>query len=236
MSNPLESFKGQVKLTQAHPDIIACVQLQLIKVGLFNGTANGIVDNATLAAFHKFKQLEYLENPDILGLSTANALLQATEKHQLPKDEPEPVYGGIKAGIPAYGIVAADEPVFKGCFFTWGELTKNLTRIPENATVTKNLINLAEYLCRVRKQLGNRPITLTSAYRPSAVNRAVGGVSNSRHVFGDAADIIVQGLSPREVYRWLDSWHGNRGGLGDSTNFTHVDLRGYRARWNYGNA
>lgn len=37
----------------------------------------------------------------------------------------------------------------------------------------------------------NRPITISSGYRCPALNRKVGGVANSRHLYGQAADIRI---------------------------------------------
>lgn len=230
--NPLKSFEGTSKLVDAQPELIQAVQQQLIKIGLLNSIADGIPGPQTLAAFAKFKELEYLEHPTVLGKTTAQALLDATERHPYPSDT---ATHDVKSAIrfPLVGLVSATQLVPGSRYFTWSELTKGLTRVPESSSVVRNLINLAQYLDRVRQQLGDRPITITSAYRPSAVNRAVGGVSNSRHVFGDAADIVVTDLQPHEVFQQLNNWHSSRGGLGDSVAFTHIDLRGYRARWNY---
>lgn len=77
---------------------------------------------------------------------------------------------------------------------------------------------------------GNEPKNETIA--PSA--KAVGGASQSRHLVGDAVDFVVVGLHPSEVYSRLDLWWGNRGGLASSSVFTHLDVRGYEARWSYG--
>ncbi|MDP1873804.1 D-Ala-D-Ala carboxypeptidase family metallohydrolase, partial [Phenylobacterium sp.] len=52
---------------------------------------------------------------------------------------------------------------------------------------------------KVRSLLGDRPITVTSAYRNPAVNAAVGGVKTSDHAQGHAADIVVGTLSPYET-------------------------------------
>lgn len=43
------------------------------------------------------------------------------------------------------------------------------------------------------------PVNVTSGYRSPAVNRAVGGSRTSQHVLGEAADIVVAGMSPRSV-------------------------------------
>ena len=234
MNNLLKTFAGTMKFVDAQPELIQAVQQQLIKVGLLHSIADGVPGPQTLAAFAKFKKLEYLEHPTILGNTTAQVLLNATELHPYPNDT---AIHDVKSAIrfPLVGVVGDTQLVPGSNYFTWGELTKGLTRVPESSRVVRNLIDLVQYLDRVRQQLGDRPITITSGYRPSGVNRAVNGVVNSRHLFGDAADIITS-LSPHEVYQRLNAWHGNRGGLGDSVAFTHIDLRGYRARWNYGNA
>lgn len=234
--NPLHDFQGSVKLRTAHPEIIKAVQDQLFKIQLLTGPIDGIAGPKTMAAFFKFKQLEYLENPEILGQTTATALLEATKSRPAPADNTTPDVGDRLVRIPEVGQVYSSQPVYPGSHFSWGELTKGLDRVPESVAVTRNLIKLAKHLDAVRELLGGRAITITSGYRPRAVNRAVGGASNSRHLYGDAADILVAGLSPHGVYQRLNAWHGNKGGLGDSAAFTHLDLRGYQARWDYGNA
>lgn len=83
---------------------------------------------------------------------------------------------------------------------------------------------------RLRHAVGNKPVTITSGYRTPAHNRAVGGASNSQHVYGRAADIKVKGVSPSVVYREANKIFTN-GGVGRYNTFTHVDTRGYRARF-----
>jgi uncharacterized protein YcbK (DUF882 family) len=74
------------------------------------------------------------------------------------------------------------------------------------------------------------PTTITSGYRSPEYNRRVGGARNSYHTRGMAADIQVRGIAPDEVYRFCDQAF-SRGGVGKYRTFTHVDCRGYRARW-----
>jgi hypothetical protein len=59
-----------------------------------------------------------------------------------------------------------------------------------------NLMVTARGMEAVRSLCGGRPITITSGYRNPAVNRAVGGVTNSDHALGFAADFTVAGLTP----------------------------------------
>ena len=47
----------------------------------------------------------------------------------------------------------------------------------------------------LRHKLGDRPIGVSSGFRDYACNSSVGGASNSRHLYGDALD-LVPGPSP----------------------------------------
>lgn len=232
--NTLANLDKTYKLPEAPPEIIKAVQIQLVKTHLLDGVIDGIAGKQTLAAFAKFKELEYLEYPALLGPDTAIALLEATAIHTVPKDEGAPINRGHKAFFPKIGWIAAGDRIHLGGHFTWGEFTKNLSRVPQDQRVVDNIFRLADYLEDVRELFGKRTVLINSGYRPPAVNHAVGGASNSQHLYGAAADIVVSGFAPHEVYKKLDRWHGDKGGLGDGSNFTHIDLRGYRARFGYG--
>ena len=62
-------------------------------------------------------------------------------------------------------------------------------------TIDNRLIDKLEQL---REKIG-KPIKVTSGYRCPVHNKKVGGVKNSRHTKGQAADIKVDGMTPREV-------------------------------------
>jgi hypothetical protein len=131
--------------------------------------------------------------------------------------------------------VDLDDAILGGGNFTWSEATRGGERMPESAAVVAQIRRAAQAMQDIRQRLGDRPITVTSWYRPPAVNRRVGGASQSRHLFGDAVDFVVSGIPATEVERRLDAWWGARGGLASSRSmgFTHIDLRGVAARWNY---
>lgn len=92
----------------------------------------------------------------------------------------------------------------------------------------QRLMNLLE---EIRTACGNRAITVNSGYRTPTYNEKVDGAKQSQHLYAAAADIKVSGMSASEVYRLCDRLVGNRGGVGKYSTFTHVDVRGHKARW-----
>lgn len=83
---------------------------------------------------------------------------------------------------------------------------------------------------KLRYNLDNHPVIINSGYRTPAHNKRVGGVSDSQHVKAKAADIVVMNTPAYAVYNEAVKVFDN-GGVGKYNNFTHVDTRGYRARW-----
>ena len=106
------------------------------------------------------------------------------------------------------------------------------------AFVEKNIKLLAEDL-QVLRDVLNKPIELTNAYRCPEHNTKVGGVKTSQHLSGKAADIQVKGLDPKEVADQVEDLMKSelitKGGVGRYSTFTHVDIRGNNARWNFTN-
>lgn len=170
-----------------------------------------------------------------------HAEIEGSEPDNKPKDAPEPntpkvstPFAGPQITLPSFGSVYLCQPIIPNGNFSWAEATKNGTRIPRDASVAQNIVKVAKVMQEVREFVGNKPITINSWYRDPASNRRVGGASRSRHLVGDAVDFVVAGISPPKVNQMLDAWWGSRGGLASASSFTHIDIRGYRARWNYG--
>lgn len=93
--------------------------------------------------------------------------------------------------------------------------------------ILENITRLAHRLQVVRDLFG-KPVLVNSGYRTRAHNARVGGASQSLHLSGMAADIVVTGVPAHEVQRVLKNWSG---GLGLYSHYTHVDIRSDRARW-----
>lgn len=80
-------------------------------------------------------------------------------------------------------------------YFTINELTKSATakrlKIDNtpNDEVIKNLTALVDNVLDPLREAYGQPIIVSSGYRCPQLNKAVGGVKNSQHTLGMAADI-----------------------------------------------
>lgn len=72
-----------------------------------------------------------------------------------------------------------------------------------------------------------------SAYRTVSHNKKVeGSSSNSRHMYGIAADFHVVGVAHKTVYDYLNKKYPNKYGIGLYSWGIHVDTRPTKSRWN----
>lgn len=104
--------------------------------------------------------------------------------------------------------------------------------------VLNNVQKLANQLQIIRNRV-NAPVKINSGYRSPEHNSKVGGVRTSQHLFGRAADIVIEGYTPDEVAdlieELIESGDILQGGLGRYNTFTHYDIRKTKARWNFKN-
>lgn len=89
---------------------------------------------------------------------------------------------------------------------------------------------LVNVLQQIRTHFG-KAVTITSAYRTPGRNKAVGGEIYSQHLYGRAADIKLQGVTPQKVAAYAEKLLPAMGGIGIYSTFTHVDVRSTKARW-----
>ena len=91
---------------------------------------------------------------------------------------------------------------------------------------------LPESLQKARDHFG-KPLIITSGYRTTSYNIKVGGVSNSQHVFGNAADVYIPGVSVLDLYNYLCEIAGSSCGIGIYDTFVHFDVRATKSRFDY---
>ena len=80
-----------------------------------------------------------------------------------------------------------------------------------------------------RERVGE-PVHINSGIRCPEHNASAGGAAQSRHLYGDAADIRCDGKTPEQLYAIADEIFHD-GGVGLYSWGIHVDGRGHRARW-----
>ena len=90
---------------------------------------------------------------------------------------------------------------------------------------------LVTVLQKIRVKFG-KPVHINPAFRTSVKNKAVGGSPKSQHMYGLAADIHIDGVTPKEIAAYAETLLPNTGGIGIYKTFTHIDVRKVKSRWN----
>lgn len=104
-------------------------------------------------------------------------------------------------------------------YFSFEELTNSATH---SSLVSQNRLDASKYMLAgkrlskllesIRHILGDSPLKVTSGFRNSKLNKAVGSKSlNSKHTVFEAADIVPQGMTIKEAFSALIMAH--KGGL-----------------------
>lgn len=97
---------------------------------------------------------------------------------------------------------------------------------------------LAQFAQKARDHF-NRPVIITSGYRPPKINAEVGGAARSEHLYDapdtGAIDFYIDGMSVTELQRWADKEWPYSLGYGAPKGFIHVGIRPGRprVRWDY---
>ncbi|WP_309484195.1 D-Ala-D-Ala carboxypeptidase family metallohydrolase [Streptomyces himalayensis] len=181
-------------------------QLQ-IRLGGYAGyggvlATDGAFGPATKAAVTRFQQAYGLTADGIAGQETFNKL------YALQDDDCTPIHFSYSE--------------LNDCNSDWSGGAVSA------ATAKSNALRTMWKLEALRHALGDQPITVTSGFRSYACNSAVGGASDSRHLYGDAADL---GAGPHSLCTLAQRarYHGFRGILGPGypghSDHTHVDHR-----------
>ena len=97
------------------------------------------------------------------------------------------------------------------------------------AEIDMNMVKIAD---QIREKIG-KPITINSGLRCKTHNANVGGVSNSQHIYGNAADLgCPDGCTPAQMASIAEEIMGDTGGIGTYSWGVHIDTRPTKSRWN----
>ena len=123
--------------------------------------------------------------------------------------------------------------------FTLEELTASATakakgiRNEPGQTDIVNLCGLVHNVLQPLRKWWGKEVKIGSGYRSLALNRAVGGVANSQHMKGEAADLCIDGdlKKGKRWFEWIKThckfdqliWEHNAKG----TYWVHVSFRAY---------
>ncbi len=184
-------------------------QLQ-IRLGGYPGygsvlAVDGAFGPATTAALKRFQSAYGLAADGVAGPATYSKL------YALQDDDCTPVHFSYSE--------------LNDCNSTWSGGAVSA------ATAKANALRTMWKLEALRHALGDEPIRVTSGFRSHACNDAVGGASNSRHLYGDAADL---GSGPHSLCTLAKQarYHGFNGILGPGypghDDHTHLDHRSSR--------
>lgn len=90
------------------------------------------------------------------------------------------------------------------------------------------LVNLLQ---KIRDHF-DKAVIINSAYRTEAHNKSIGGATYSQHKYGLAADIHINGVTPKEIAVYVETLLPSSGGIGIYKSFVHIDVRRVKSRWN----
>lgn len=93
--------------------------------------------------------------------------------------------------------------------------------------------DLVAYLQKIRDHFG-KPVIINSGYRCPTHNKRIGGVTNSNHMKGMAADITMRGVSHAEIAKYAETLGMKGIGLYETDkdgHFVHVDTRTKKSFW-----
>lgn len=88
------------------------------------------------------------------------------------------------------------------------------------------------FICQAVRNKFDMPFSPNSAYRTTAHNLSVKGAKNSNHLYGKAVDIPAKnGVTPKQLYDYLDTMFGEWGELGIYSWGVHVGVQDKKERF-----
>ncbi|MFQ3617726.1 MAG: D-Ala-D-Ala carboxypeptidase family metallohydrolase [Cyanobacteriota bacterium] len=229
------NLKSPVSLKSLSVSDARWVQQRLVDGGYLDSRdVDGIVGPKTLAAFNAWKLDSFQNQLGVIGPGSVMLLAQLERPDPVGEQpanlaqKPNAQAGnrtGASATLPLVGQVWANQwvdPEFP--YFTWGEMTAGLTRLPKTSELVKNGLALVRTLGIIRKRHGVAWI-VTSAYRTPEVNRRIGGASRSTHLSFRGADVSPVNRDFARVVAIARATPQIRGiGFGQKRGFIHLDI------------
>ena len=197
-------------------------QALLAYLGYYTGQIDGQWGSMSTASCRAF-QADYGLTPDgICGSMTQKMLIGAIAGTAVKVEKPEAAEDHQKTGTFWDDIRYFTRAEFKckcGGRFCNGYPVE----------IDMNMVKIAD---KIREKIG-KPITVNSGLRCKTHNSNVGGVSNSQHLLGKAADLgCPSGCTPAQMASIAEEIIGDTGGIGTYSWGIHIDTRSTKSRWN----
>jgi len=150
----------------------------------------------------------------------------------------------LLVNVPEWGSVKMGDKI-PGSRFTWGDATKEGTRVPTSKQIMQSIVAIAAELTKIEAKQGVK-LTITSWFRDPATNvRVASSGPNGPHTTGSAVDFYPESDAVfQKIFKEYDaSWPG--GVAQKRGEFIHLDLVGAgsnalgglggdpRRRWEY---
>ncbi len=183
-------------------------QALLAYLGYYEKDIDGKWGSGSKAAANAFKDAYGVEANDKTLLQAVNGTIKPKE----PEQTVDKGWEGIK-------------------YFKKSEFKCKCGRYCDGYPVEVDM-TMVRYADEIRKRIG-KPLTVNSGLRCRQHNANVGGVSNSQHALGTAADLgCPAGFTPAKMAQIAEEVIGNTGGIGIYSWGIHIDSRKTKARWN----
>lgn len=216
---------------------------------LYKGSIDGVEGNNTKEAYKLFQEKIGIEIDGIYGNDTNSNLINVIKEIQTKLNSNG--YNLLVDGIVGNNTISAirdfqekNNLIVDGII---GDNTYSLLNTNINSWNTIKYFKKDEFTCKCGCKLNNidinlvkvldeirmhfnKPVIITSGSRCESHNKVVGGIKNSKHLYGKAADIVINGVSTTDVLNYtnklvkegkLSHTYGRTINMG---NAVHVDI------------
>lgn len=194
-------------------------QCLLAYLGYYSGSIDGLWGVQSMTATEAFQDAYGIGADGIFGPATEKKILEVVASGEQPIQQPQ--------STPETG---SGEDWWKDIrYFTREEFRCKCGGKYCNGFPVEPEESLVRTLDKIREKLG-MPITINSGIRCATHNANEGGVANSQHLYGRAAD-LHSSASPARMKEVAEEVLGSTGGIGLYSWGIHVDTGKY-SRWN----
>ena len=194
-------------------------QCLLAYLGYYTGSIDGLWGTQSMTATEAFQDAYGIGADGIFGPATEKKILEVIASGEQPIQQPQ--------STPETG---SGEDWWKDIqYFNREEFRCKCGGKYCNGFPVEPEESLVRTLDKIREKLG-MPITINSGIRCATHNANEGGVANSQHLYGRAAD-LHSNASPARMKGVAEEVLGSTGGIGLYSWGIHVDTWKY-SRWN----